>query len=211
MLNHICQYSTPRRYSENCTIVNSIVEGIQTACRPEPCCDVTSTESAPSQVNVVPVLVVPSSLALNDSLDLTVTDEVDLDGRQDSTLKPVLSEVQADPHLSHLQHGCDGPDESVECNTEVHGAKLKLADMTLCKDDVPQSKTVEFLQAAHLAIPYLLRSHVNHTVQIVRFLYYCYASTLVSKIFYCVSLCLLYVMYCSILLRYCTYLNPCSV
>ena len=56
-----------------------LVEGIQTACRPEPCCDVTSTESAPSQVNVVPVLVVPSNLALNDSLDLTVTDEVDMD------------------------------------------------------------------------------------------------------------------------------------
>ena len=188
-----------------------LVEGIQTACRPEPCCDVTSTESAPSQVNVVPVLVVSSNLALNDSLDLTVTDEVDLDDHQDRTLKPVLSEVQEDSHSSLPERRYDVREEFVECNTEVHGAKLKLADMTLCKADVPQSKTVEFLQAAHLAIPYLPKSHANHTVQIVRFLYYCYASTLVSKIFYCVSLCLLYVMYCSILLRYCTYLNPCSV
>ena len=187
------------------------VEGIQTACRPEPCCDVTSTESAPSQVNVVPVLVVPSNLALNDSLDLTVTDEVDLDDHQDRTLKPVLSEVQEDSHSSLPERRYDCREEFVECNTEVHGAKLKLADMTLCKADVPQSKTVEFLQAAHLAIPYLPKSHANHTVQIVRFLYYCYASTLVSKIFYCVSLCLLYVMYCSIVLHYCTYLNLCSV
>ena len=59
-----------------------LVEGIQTACRPEPCCDVTSTESAPSQLSVVPVLVLPANLALNDSLDLTVTDEVDLDDHQ---------------------------------------------------------------------------------------------------------------------------------
>ena len=139
-----------------------------------------------------------------------MADEVDLDDRQDRTLKPVLSEVQADPHLSHLQHGCDGPDESVKCNTEVHEVKLKLADMTLCKAEVPQNRAVDFVQAAHLAIPYLSKSHASHTVQIVRLLY-CYASTLVSKIFYCVSLCLLYVMYCSILLRYCTYLNPCSV
>ena len=164
-----------------------LVEGIQTACRPEPCCDVTSTESAPSQVNVVPVLVVPSNLALNDSLDLTVTDEVDLDDHQDRTLKPVLSEVQEDSHSSLPERRYDVREAFVECNTEVHGAKLKLADMTLCKADVPQSKTVEFLQAAHLAIPYLPKSHANHTVQIVRFLYYCYASTLVSKIFYCVS------------------------
>ena len=187
-----------------------LIEGIQTACRPEPCCDVTSTEAAPSLVHIVPALVVPSHLALNDPLHLTVTDEVDLDGRQDRTLKPVLSEVQADPHLSHLQHGCDGPDESVKCNTEVHEVKLKLADMTLCKADDPQNRADEFVQAAHLAIPYLSKSHASHTVQIVRSLY-CYASTLVSKIFHCVSLCLLYVMYCSILLRYCTYLNPCSV
>ena len=186
------------------------VKEIPTAFVSESCFDVTSTEAAPSLVHIVPALVVPSHLALNDPLHLTVTDEVDLDGRQDRTLKPVLSEVQADPHLSHLQHGCDGPDESVKCNTEVHEVKLKLADMTLCKADVPQNRADEFVQAAHLAIPYLSKSHASHTVQIVRLLY-CYASTLVSKIFHCVSLCLLYVMYCSILLRYCTYLNPCSV
>ena len=186
------------------------VKEIPTAFVSESCCDVTSTEAAPSLVHVVPALVVPSHLALNDPLHLTVTDEVDLDGRQDRTLKPVLSEVQADPHLSHLQHGCDGPDESVKSNTEVHKVIPKLADMTLCKAEVPQNRADEFVQAAHLAIPYLSKSHASHTVQIVRLLY-CYASTLVSKIFYCVSLCLLYVMYCSILLRYCTYLHPCSV
>ena len=186
------------------------VKEIPTAFVSESCCDVTSTEAAPSLVHVVPALVVPSHLALNDPLHLTVTDEVDLDGRQDRTLKPVLSEVQADPHLRHLQHGCDGPDESVKCNTDVHEVKLKLADMTLCKAEVPQNRAVEFVQAADLAIPYLSKSHASHTVQIVRLLY-CYANTSVSKIFYCVSLCLLYVIYCSIVLRYCTYLSACSV
>ena len=70
---------------------------------------------------------------------------------------------------------------------------------------------VEVEQVATSVMSYLSDSHANHTVQIVLvMLLYCYASTLVSKIFYCVSLCLLYVMYCSILLRYCTYLSPCS-
>ena len=190
--------------------VRSTIVEHPTAFVSESCCDVTSTEAAPSLVHVVPALVVPSHLALNDPLHLTVTDEVDPDGRQDRTLKSVLSELQADPHLSHLQHGCDGPDESVRCSTEVHGVKLKLADMALCKAEVPQNRAVEFVQAAHLAIPYLSKSHASHTVQIVRLLY-CNANTSVSKIFYCVSLCLLYVMYCSILLRYCTYLSPCLV
>ena len=193
-----------------CMPIMCDVKEIPTAFVFESCCDVTSTEAAPSLVHDVPALVVLSHLALNDLLHLTVTDEVDLDGRQDRTLKPVLSEVQANPHLSHLQHGCDGPDEAVKCNTEVHEVKLKLADMTLCKAEVPQNRADEFVQADHLAIPYLSKSHASHTVQTVRLLCYC-ASTLVSKIFYCVSLCLLYVMYCSILLRYCTYLNSCSV
>ena len=74
------------------------VKEIPTAFVSESCCDVTSTEAAPSLVHVVPALVVPSNLALNDSLDLTVTDEVDLDDHQDRTLKPVLSEVQEDSH-----------------------------------------------------------------------------------------------------------------
>ena len=80
----------------------SDVKDIPTAFVSESCCDVTSTEAAPSLIHVVPALVVPSHLALNDPLHLTVIDEVALDGRQDRTLKPVLSEVQADPHLSHL-------------------------------------------------------------------------------------------------------------
>ena len=206
----ITSASTPLHVATVNIVPSTVVEEIPTAFVSKSCCDVTSTEAAPSLVHVVPALVVPSHLALNDPLHLTVTDEVDLDGRQDRTLKPVFSEVQADPHLSHYQPGCDGPDESVKCNTEVHEVKLKLADMTLCKAEVPQNRSVEFVQAAHLAMPYLSKSHASHTVQIVRLLY-CYASTLVSKIFHCVSLCLLYVMYCSILLRYCTYLNPCSV
>ena len=188
------------------------VKEIPTAFVSESCCDVTSTEAAPSLVHVVPALVVPSHLALNDPLHLTVTDEVDLDGRQDRTLKSVLSELQADPHLSHLQHGCDGPDESVRCSTEVHGVELNHDDTSLCKAAVPQSGTVRVVQVAHIAILYLPESCVDHTAQkSVMLLYYCYANTSVSKIFYCVSLCLLYVMYCSILLRYCTYLSPCLV
>ena len=206
----ITSASTPLHVATMNIVPSTVVEEIPTAFVSESCCDVTSTEAAPSLVHVVPALVVPSHLALNDPLHLTVTDEVDLDGRQDRTLKPVLSEVQADPHLSHYQHGCDGPDESVKCHTEVHEVKLKLADMTLCKAEVPQNRSVEFVQAAHLAIPYLSKSHVSHTVQIVRLLY-CYANTSVSKFFYCVSLCLLYVIYCSIVLRYCTYLSACSV
>ena len=173
------------------------VKEIPTAFVSESCCDVTSTEAAPSLVHVVPALVVPSHLALNDPLHFTVTDEVDLDGRQDRTLKPV-----ADPHLSHLQHGCDGPDESVKINTEVHEVKLKLADMTLCKAEVPQNRADEFVQAAHLAIPYLSKSHASHTVQIVRLLY-CYASTLVSKIFYCVSCMLCIVAFCYVIVPIC--------
>ena len=128
------------------------VKEIPTAFVSESCCDVTSTEAAPSLVHVVLALVAPSHLALNDPLHLTVTDEVDLEGRQDRTLKPVLSEVQADSHLSHLQHGCDGPDDSVKCNTEVHEVKLKLADMTLCKAEVPQNRAVEFVEL--LILPY---------------------------------------------------------
>ena len=174
------------------------VKEIPTAFVSESCCDVTSTEAAPSLVHVVPALVVPSNLALNDSLDLTVTDEVDLDDHQDRTLKPVLSEVQEDSHSSLPERRYDVREAFVECNTKVHGAKLKLADMTLCKADVPQSKTVEFLQAAHLAIAYLPKSHANHTVQIVRLLY-CYASTLVSKIFHCVSCMLCIAAFCYVI------------
>ena len=79
-----------------------------------------------------------------------------------------------------------------------------------CIADAFQQRPVEVEQVATSVMPYLSDPHASHTVHIVllRFLY-CYTSTLVSKIFYCVSLCLLYVMYCSIVLRYCTYLNPC--
>ena len=86
-------------------------------------------------------------------------------------------------------------------------------DVTVCLADDSQEKAIESEQVATSAMPYLFEPHADHTVQVVmfRFLYYCYASTLVSKIFYCVSLCLLYVMYCSIVLRYCTYLSACSV
>ena len=81
-----------------------------------------------------------------------------------------------------------------------------------CLVDAFQQRPVEVEQVASSVMSYLSDPHANHTVQIrsVMLLYYC-ASTLVSKIFYCVSLSLLYVIYCSILLRYCTYLNPCSV
>ena len=81
-----------------------------------------------------------------------------------------------------------------------------------CLAEAFQQRPVEVEQVATSVMSYLSDPHANHTVQIVLvMLLYCYASTLVSKIFYCVSLCLLYVMYCSIVLRYCTYLNPCSV
>ena len=80
-----------------------------------------------------------------------------------------------------------------------------------CLVDAFQQRSVEVEQVATSVMSYLSDPHANHTVQIVLvMLLYCYASTLVSKIFYCVSLCLLYVMYCSILLRYCTYLSQCS-
>ena len=77
--------------------------------------------------------------------------------------------------------------------------------------DAFQQRPVEVEQVATSVMPYLSDPHASHTVHIVLLsLLYCYASTLVGKIFHCVSLCLLYVIYCSILLRYCTYLNPCS-
>ena len=65
----------------------------------------------------------------------------------------------------------------------------------------------------HPVVPGLPESHDHHTVLLVMIirLLYCYANTPVSKLFYCVSLCLLYVLYCSIVLRFCTYLCPCSV
>ena len=65
----------------------------------------------------------------------------------------------------------------------------------------------------HPVVPGLPESHDHHTVLLVMIirLLYCYANTPVSNLFYCVSLCLLYVLYCSIVLRFCTYLCPCSV
>ena len=65
----------------------------------------------------------------------------------------------------------------------------------------------------HPVVPGLPESHDHHTVLLVMIirLLYCYANTPVSKLFYCVSLCLLYVLYCSIVLCFCTYLCPCSV
>ena len=81
-----------------------------------------------------------------------------------------------------------------------------------CIADAFQQRPVEVEQVAISVMSYLSDPHASHTVHIVLLsLLYCYASTLVGKIFHCVSLCLLYVIYCSILLRYCTYLNPCSV
>ena len=71
-----------------------------------------------------------------------------------------------------------------------------------CLVDAFQQRSVEVEQVASSVMLYLSDPHANHTVQIVLvMLLYCYASTLVSKIFYCVSLCLLYVMYCSILVN----------
>ena len=87
-----------------------------------------------------------------------------------------------------------------------------LQDATVCLLDVSQNmnrSTIE--QVVQPVVPYLPEPHdqFDHTVQMFRL--YCFSCTSVNKIFYCVSLCLLYVLYCSIVLRYCTYLNPCSV
>ena len=85
-------------------------------------------------------------------------------------------------------------------------------DATVCLLDVSQNmnrSTIE--QVVQPVVSYLPEPHdqFDHTVQMFRL--YCFSCTSVNKIFYCVSLCLLYVLYCSIVLRYCTYLNPCSV
>ena len=85
-------------------------------------------------------------------------------------------------------------------------------DATVRLLDVSQNmnrSTIE--QVVQPVVSYLPEPHdqFDHTVQIFRL--YCFSCTSVNKIFYCVSLCLLYVLYCSIVLRYCTYLSPCLV
>ena len=85
-------------------------------------------------------------------------------------------------------------------------------DATVCLLDVSQNMTRStHEQVVQPVMSYLPEPHdqFDHTVQMFRL--YCFSCTSVNKIFYCVSLCLLYVLYCSIVLRYCTYLSPCLV
>ena len=111
---------------------------------------------------------------------------------------------KAEAHQNRVVAGEQATHPAIPCIPDSHEARD-------CLVDAFQQRPVEFEQVATSVMPYLSDPHANHTVQIVLFsLLYCCASTLVSKIFYCVSLCLLYVMYCSILLRYCTYSSPCS-
>ena len=99
--------------------------------------------------------------------------------------------------------------------TAAHPAILYIPDSqdaTVCLLDVSQNmnrSTIE--QVVQPVVSYLPEPHdkFDHTVQMFRL--YCFSCTSVNKIFYCVSLCLLYVLYCSIVLRYCTYLSPCLV
>ena len=115
----------------------------------------------------------------------------------------------SDPHANHTVQIVLGPVEVEQVATSVMSY---LSDPHANHTVQIVLGPVEVEQVATSVMSYLSDPHANHTVQIVLvMLLYCYASTLVSKIFYCVSLCLLYVMYCSILLRYCTYLHPCSV
>ena len=155
-----------------------------------------------------PVLIVSEHLVQSETM--IVTDEKNFDNSQYEIQLSALCDEQTGLYTQTC-HQSDNHQVFERCSTEVHGVELNHDDTSLCKAAVPQSRTVRVVQVAHIAILYLPESCVDHTVQMsVMLLYYC-ASTLVSKIFYCVSLCLLYVMYCSIVLRYCTYLNPCSV
>ena len=202
-------------------------------------CDVTRTEAMPLLVdtstlpNVLLLPVLPEHP--------TVTTEVDLDDGQDEHPKPVPSNVQSSPHLNkdHLCHehekselcSTDVLDARINSNdttmtqpdvsqtnalpveAAAHPAILHFPDSqdaTVCLLDVSQNMTRStHEQVVQPVMSYLPKPH-DHTVQMFMLLY-CFSCTSVNKIFYCVSLCLLYVLYCSIVLRYCTYLSPCLV
>ena len=204
----ITSASTPLHVATVKIVPSTVVEELQTACSQEPYCDVTRIEATPSLVHEVPVLIVSEHLVLPETM--IVTDEKDFDNSQDEIQLSALCDEQTGLYTQTC-HQFDNHQVFERCSTEVHGVELNHDDTSLCKAAVPQSRTVRVVQVAHIAILCLPESCVDHTVQMSVMLLYCYASTLVSKIFHCVSLCLLYVMYCSILLRYCTYLNPCSV
>ena len=204
----ITSASTPLHVATVNIVPSTVVEELQTACSQQPCCDVTRIEATPSVVHEAPVLIISEHLVQSETM--IVTDEKNFDSSQDEIQLSALCNEQTGLYTQTC-HQSDNHQVFERCSTEVHRVELNHDDTSLCKADVPQSRTVRVVQVAHIAILYLPESCVDHTVQMsVMLLYYC-ASTLVSKIFYCVSLCLLYVMYCSILLRYCTYLNPCSV
>ena len=80
-------------------VQSSIGAEIQTACRPKPYCDVTSTKEIPPLDTAATAFAVSVPLVLPESP--TMTDKVNLDDCHDRSLMPVLSNVQADPHPIH--------------------------------------------------------------------------------------------------------------
>ena len=234
--DELCQFQTPILIPR----ADEVLVNVHEFSKLESLFDVARTEAMPPLVdastspNVLILPVLPEHLIVTAEL-------VDLDDGQDEHPKPVPSNVQPSPHLNndHLCHkheeselcSTDVLDARINSKdttmtqadvSQTNAAPVEAAahpvilhfpdsqDATVCLRDGSQNMTRStHEQVVQPVMSYLPEPH-DHTVQMFMLLY-CYANTSVSKIFYCVSLCLLYVIYCSIVLRYCTYLSACSV
>ena len=110
-----------------------------------------------------------------------------------------------DTTLNHNDAAHKTADEDEETVHLVLPSILESHDSIDRLADVSQQRPVEVELVNTSVILYLSEPHADHTVSTVmlRILYYC-SRTSVDKVFFCVSLCLLYVLYCSIVLRCCT-------